>query len=87
MCIRDSDKECFDSHGEPLCDPQLQEAFCNFDPDDPEKEFTDAEAAAVLAYGSIYRDSRRALQATRTGRDQNIFLKSKRTQQKKKSFL
>ena len=66
--------------------PQSHEAYYNFDPDDSEKVFTEAEAVAVLAHGSMYRDSRKALQATRTGRDQKVVVKSKRTLQKKKSF-
>ena len=80
------DKEYLDSDGEPLVDIQSQEAFYNFDPEDSETVFTEAEVAAMFAYGSMHRDSRKALQATHTGRDQKVVVKSKRTQQKKKSF-
>ena len=53
------DQEAWDSDGEPLIDPQNPaEPLYNFDPDATEIEEDDA--VALLAFGSMYRDSRKA---------------------------
>ena len=58
-----SDQEAWDSDGEPLINPENPaEPHFNFDPDAPEIE--EHDAVALLALGPMYRDSRKALQAT-----------------------
>ena len=79
------DVEAWDSDGEPLLDPSdPSEALFNFDTDAP--EIAEPDAVACLAFGSMYRDSRKALAATRTGRDQKIVVKSKKFNTKKRTF-
>ena len=57
------------------------EEFYDLDPDNNSQFFAEDEAVAVLAFGSMYRDSRKELQAARTGRDQKVVVKSKKFKQ------
>ena len=83
---QDYDMEAWDSDGQPLVDPNdPEEQYFNFDPQ--AENITEADAIALLAFGSMYRDSRKALAATRTGRDQKIVVKSKKFKTKKRAFV
>ena len=77
------DQGNFDDDGMPLVDEQSQETLL---PIDPEKTYEEEESVWLMAFGATYREVRRNLQATRTGRDQKVVKHKKGSEVKKREF-